>query len=403
MRQWRSFHPPGPRGAHRLRFAAFDSTVVKRGRLAHYESFIGQNYTKTLLPHVKRAFMLQRRIFAGLFFADSWLMTKGTSWKVLSLVGGLTCFWVVPGCLSDPKEPASRSSESSVVNGSTGAIEKYPFLVKIIGDAGNCSGSVLNDTQVLLAGHCGYSPVTGQRNNYFSDSTVELLLGCSDDQCGEPIQGTNLLRRKEFHVAAFYVPASYALQVQSVCTQPNNRGACKDAVVGIGANNQITPDIAILSLQEPIPQQIKRAELAPAGWEPPSAISTDDTFEIAGFGCTEPRGRGVNEPLWASLGFPMTRDQLTTRVYESHLPRLPVYWVFSSENKPTICQGDSGGPLLFANQVVGVNSSYWTPPDQANNESYRITSHTRTTSEEVHTWLMDVQEGKITPPVDSPR
>jgi hypothetical protein len=198
-----------------------------------------------------------------------------------------------------PAAPAS-----AVVGVSEPAPELLPYVVMVLSrsgkTAGFCSASVLAQDIVLTAAHCVAEP---------SNTRVHFR-----DAQGQPV----------------------LVDVAAIVKHPGYRA---DAVQA----RQVSIDMAMIRLAEPLPARFKPMGLAESG-----AIKAGQDFRVAGFGVTR-------EGTGASSGA-LRVGRISARLPLSSI----LLWTHDLEGRGTgACTGDSGGPILALDQPIVVAVADW--------------------------------------------
>jgi secreted trypsin-like serine protease len=193
---------------------------------------------------------------------------------------------------------------SALVGTSAPAPELAPYVVMVLkrsgAAAGFCSASVVAQNVVLTAAHCVAEP---------ADTRVHFR-----DEKGEPVM----------------------VEVAAIVPHPGYR---TDAA----RRREVSIDMALVRLAEPLPARFKPVALADAG-----KIEAGQMFRIAGF--------GVMQEGAASTGGALREARVAARLPLSSI----LLWANDPQNKGTgACTGDSGGPILALNEPILIAVADW--------------------------------------------
>jgi len=166
--------------------------------------------------------------------------------------------------------------------------------------AGFCSASVLAQDAVLTAAHCVASPANTRI--YFRGSHGEAIFA----------------------------------GIRDIIPHPGYR-------TGAAQTRQVSIDLALIRLAEPLPAQFKALSLAQGG-----KIEPGEGFRIAGFGVTQENAASTSGILRSA--------RIAARLPMSSI----LLWASDPQGRGTgACTGDSGGPILALDEPVLVAVTDW--------------------------------------------
>ncbi len=209
----------------------------------------------------------------------------------------------------------AASPSSAVVGGSDAAPGEFPSVAEITFGAFGCTGTLIDSTHVLSAGHCG--SVTGAAVASpvgWPTPLIDVRIGSNKPGQGERVP------------------------VSSVTISPD--------YLGLTQRN----DLSILTLS----RASVHAPTPVAGAGERSIWSAGTLATIAGWGATEEGGNAPDTLQKAQV--PITTDAYCADAYGSSFDAQTMVCAGFPEGGVDTCQGDSGGPLFAGGRVVGVTS-----------------------------------------------
>jgi Trypsin len=213
------------------------------------------------------------------------------------------------------REPRTDSDRArpAIVGGSQIAIGQAPWQVEVIAVLSEtegllCGGSILNQTEVLTAGHCVYDPETEER---IPADQIYIIAGTSDfEELGEPDEEESVASGVRVHPDYFY---------------------------DLAAPEAIPDDVAVLKLETPfaLNASVKEIGLVPKG----SLLQEGTLVNLTGFGEENPSTGELNGEL-RSIG--MTLGFSRQCGGESN-----ALFLCASAPNGSDCFGDSGSALTL--------------------------------------------------------
>jgi secreted trypsin-like serine protease len=220
-------------------------------------------------------------------------------------------FAVLVACVS---MAAFAPSSQAVVGGSDAAPGEFPSVAEITFGAFGCTGTLIDSTHVLSAGHCGSATGAAVASPLgWPAALIDVRIGSNKSGEGERVP------------------------VQSVTVSPE--------YLGLTSEN----DISILTLS----RASTKAPTKVAGAAQRSIWNPGVLATIAGWGVTEEDGDAPDTLQKAQV--PITTDAYCADAYSDFDAETMVCAGFPEGGVDT-CQGDSGGPLFASGLVVGVTS-----------------------------------------------
>lgn len=214
----------------------------------------------------------------------------------------------------------SRRARAAIVGGTQIAITQAPWQVEVIAVLSEtegllCGGSILNNTEVLTAGHCAFDPSTRGR---IPASDFVVVAGTSDLAVPEEEEQFSLVSSVRVHPYYTYDPES---------------------------THALPDDVAVLRLQTQLTftSSVKSIELTPTG--PPPAEGT--AVNLTGFGEENPLLSELNGRLYSigmTLGFSQQCGGEANAVF-----------LCASSPSGSLCLGDSGSALTVPQSPMTVS------------------------------------------------
>jgi secreted trypsin-like serine protease len=222
----------------------------------------------------------------------------------------------------------AATSASAIVGGSDAAEGEFPSVAQIRFGGPlelGCTGTLIDRTHVLTAGHCGSvtggsaTPVYLASPVFWPSATINMWIGSNLDRQGEQIPVT------EVRISPQYL--------------------------GLGMAN----DLTILTLKTKSTMTPTRV----AGPSQRSLWEPGDVGTIVGWGAT--MGSGGTPGVLQKAQVPITTDDYCADAYGEYGPtggfdRETMLCAGYPGGGIDTCQGDSGGPLFAGGRLVGVTS-----------------------------------------------
>lgn len=219
----------------------------------------------------------------------------------------------------------ARRAHAAIVGGSPVSIAQAPWQVLVLAvlsetDGILCGGAILNDSEVLTAGHCVYNPETRQR---IPADQVVVAAGTSDLELSEPEEQATLASAVRVHPYYVYNPTAL---------QPN------------------PDDVAVLELKNSLAfgSAVRPISLTPAD----SLFQEGTSVNLTGFGEENPLTEELTGELH-SIG--MTLDSGRACGGEDD-----ALFLCASTSNGSDCFGDSGSGLTLAGtptMLIGVTDT----------------------------------------------
>jgi trypsin len=220
--------------------------------------------------------------------------------------------WAVLACVA-------ASPSSAVVGGSNAAPGEFPSVAEITFGAFGCTGTLIDSTHVLSAGHCGSATGAAVASPVgWPTALIDVRIGSNKPGQGERV--------------------------------PVSRVTVSPSYLGLSQQN----DLSILTLSRAsVNAPTKVAGAAERSIWNPGVLAT-----IAGFGATEEGGDAPDTLQKAQV--PITTDAYCAQQYGSSFNAGTMVCAGYPQGGVDTCQGDSGGPLFGdsagVRRVVGVTS-----------------------------------------------
>ncbi len=214
----------------------------------------------------------------------------------------------------------SGRARTAIVGGTQISITQAPWQVEVIAVLSEtegllCGGSILNETEVLTAGHCAFDPSTRGR---IPASEILAVAGSSDFRAPEEEEQFSLVSSVRVHPYYTYDPES---------------------------THALPDDVAVLRLKTPLTftSSVKSIDLTPTG--PPPAEGT--AVNLTGFGEENPLTSELNGRLYSigmTLGFSQHCGGEANAVF-----------LCASTPDGSLCLGDSGSALTVPQAPMTVS------------------------------------------------
>ena len=214
----------------------------------------------------------------------------------------------------------SRRARAAIVGGTQISITQAPWQVEVIAVLSEtegllCGGSILNDTEVLTAGHCAFDPSTRGR---IPATQFVAVAGTSDFKVFEEEEQFSFVSSVRVHPYYTYDPES---------------------------TRALPDDVAVLRLETPLSltSSVKSIGLTPTG--PPPAEGT--AVNLTGFGEENPLLGELNGGLYSigmTLGFSQQCGGEANAVF-----------LCASTPGGSLCLGDSGSALTVPQSPTTVS------------------------------------------------
>lgn len=212
-------------------------------------------------------------------------------------------------------------AHSAIVGGTEIPVESAPWQVTVfafftVGEEELviiCGGSILNESEVLTAGHCVYNPATESR---LPAGQIVVLAGASHLQIEEATDQVSLASNVRVHPYFAY---------------------------NAGATHSLPDDVAVLKLKTPIVFAASAQSIGLAPVEP--WVGEGTAVKLTGFGQQNPEAR-PNGNLY-SIGMTLGESRQCGGEADA---------VFLCAHTPTgsLCHGDSGSGLTLSGALLGV-------------------------------------------------
>jgi secreted trypsin-like serine protease len=211
---------------------------------------------------------------------------------------------------------ALASPSHAVVGGSDAAPGEFPSVAEITFGAFGCTGTLIDPTHVLSAGHCGSATGAAVASPVgWPTPLINVLIGSNKTGEGERV--------------------------------PVSRVTVTPDYLGLTNRN----DLSILTLSRPsVHAPTKVAGAGERSLWLPGVLAT-----IAGWGNTSSDGEEYPDTLQKAQ-VPITTDEYCAGAYDADFDPETMVCAGYPEGGVDTCQGDSGGPLFSGGRVVGVTS-----------------------------------------------
>jgi len=222
----------------------------------------------------------------------------------------------------------SQRARAAIVGGSPISIEKAPWQVVVQGIVADgpeevlvltCGGSILNESEILTAGHCVFDPLTGTK---IPADQMVVGAGISNLKVIAPEEQVSVVSQVRPH--PYYNP---------------------------DASLPAPDDVAVLKLEKPFVLSRLTAQsiaVTPAG----SFLQEGAAVNLTGF--------GLESPLAKELAGPLNSIGMTVASSERCGGLADALFVCASTPTGSLCSGDSGGALTLGGSsatLVGVTDT----------------------------------------------
>ena len=209
---------------------------------------------------------------------------------------------------------ATASPSSAIVGGTAAAPGEFPSVAKIVFGAFSCTGTLIDATHVLTAGHCG--SVTGAT---------------------------------EFGIPAAWPTPLITVTIGGTASGTGERVPVSQATVHPNYLFTYGYDITLLTLARPSTMRPTKV----AGPSERRLWTAGAVTSIVGWGTTSEGGRAPATLQKAKV--PITTDDDCAAVYSTFEAKTQVCAGYEAGGVDT-CQGDSGGPMFSRGRLVGATS-----------------------------------------------